>query len=198
MASRRNAILEATVRCVARHGVRGLRVEEVAREAGVSLGLIYYHFGDRAGLLGRTLLFVNERAGTYTHLLAQEGLTGSERVERALLLELQDDPLVVENSSAWGELRASAIFEPALREPLRRSTSEWVGDLADVIRDGQRDGELDDQVDPVAAAERLTALVEGLSDRWLSGSLELERARELLRVAVVREFVATSLPTTQS
>lgn len=41
---------------------------------------------------------------------------------------------------------------------------------------------------PLDAAERLTALVEGLSERWLSGSLELERARALLEGAVDAEL----------
>lgn len=43
-------------------------------------------------------------------------------------------------------------------------------------------------VDAAAAAERLTALVEGLSERWHSGSLTLERARELLSGAIAREL----------
>ncbi len=42
--------------------------------------------------------------------------------------------------------------------------------------------------DPYAAAERLTALAEGLSERWLSGTTSLERAHELLRGAVDAEL----------
>ncbi|MZE52785.1 TetR family transcriptional regulator, partial [Streptomyces sp. SID5770] len=47
MASRSTQILEAAARVIARRGVRGLRVEELAAEAGVSTALIYYHFKDR-------------------------------------------------------------------------------------------------------------------------------------------------------
>ena len=39
---RREAILTAAARVIARSGVRGLRVEEVASEAGVSPPLLYY------------------------------------------------------------------------------------------------------------------------------------------------------------
>lgn len=38
------------------------------------------------------------------------------------------------------------------------------------------------------AAERLTALVEGLSARWLSGSLPLAHARELMASAIAAEL----------
>lgn len=66
MSDRRTAILEAAATVIARRGVRGLRVEELAVEAGVSKALIYYHFEDRTGLLRRTLAFVNNRAERYT------------------------------------------------------------------------------------------------------------------------------------
>ena len=37
-------------------------------------------------------------------------------------------------------------------------------------------------------AERLTALVDGLSIRWLSGALDRERARALLESAIDQEL----------
>ncbi|WP_211245602.1 hypothetical protein [Actinomadura oligospora] len=41
---------------------------------------------------------------------------------------------------------------------------------------------------PEDAAERLTALVEGLSGRWLNGSLSLDRAQKLLGDAIAVEL----------
>ncbi|MEV4898166.1 helix-turn-helix domain-containing protein, partial [Nonomuraea sp. NPDC055795] len=41
---RQRQILEAAVRVIAHSGVRGLRVEKLSAEAGVSTALIYYHF----------------------------------------------------------------------------------------------------------------------------------------------------------
>lgn len=66
MKDRRRTILEAAARVIARRGVRGLRVEELAVEAGVSKALVYYHFEDRAGLLRSTLEFIGARAERYT------------------------------------------------------------------------------------------------------------------------------------
>ena len=39
-----------------------------------------------------------------------------------------------------------------------------------------------------ACAERLTALVDGLSSRWLAGLVTRERARELLAAAIAAEL----------
>src|SRR4051812_50062465 len=61
-ADRRNLILDAAIAVIARTGVRGLRVEVVAAEAGVAVSLIYYYFGSRKGLVRATLDHANERA----------------------------------------------------------------------------------------------------------------------------------------
>ncbi|MEW1676202.1 TetR/AcrR family transcriptional regulator [Streptomyces noursei] len=187
MSDRKSAIMEAAARVIARRGVRGLRVEELAAEAGVSTALIYYHFKDRAGILRRTLEFINDRAAGYTTERAPDApaLSPRQELEQALLLELQDDEEVRENSTAWGELRASAIFEPQLREDLARATLIWVQEIAELLG---RMRPLATAAGLTIAAERLTGLVEGLSMRWLGGVLPLEHARALVRDAVEAEL----------
>ncbi|WP_329388563.1 TetR/AcrR family transcriptional regulator [Streptomyces sp. NBC_01351] len=185
--ARRKSILEAAARVIARSGVRGLRVEEVAAEAGVSTSLLYYHFKDRTGLLRATLEFINDRAERYTTTRDEdaEPLSPREELAETLLLELQDTAEVRENSSAWGELRASAVFDEVLREDLARATLVWVQEVAALLG----------QVEPTApaaalaaAGERLTALLEGLSMRWLSGGLRMTHARALMEGAIDAEL----------
>ncbi|MFG2825085.1 TetR/AcrR family transcriptional regulator [Kitasatospora sp. NPDC048365] len=187
MSDRRTGILTAATRVIARRGVRGLRVEELAAEAGVSTSLIYYHFGDRAGILRRTLEFINDRADRYTAERMSDSDPDDARadLEQVLLLELQDLAEVRENSTAWGELRASAVFEPDLREELARATHTWVHEIAELIGRADPAGTAPAHA---AAAERLTALLEGLSVRWLSGALPLDHARHLLREAIAVEL----------
>lgn len=184
MSDRQRTILEAAVRTIARSGVRGLRVEEVAAEAGVSTSLLYYHFRDRAGLVRRTLEFVNDRVADSTDPTAAKDQSPRGVLEHQLLAELDDSPRVREDSTAWGELRAAAVFEPDLRSTLARSTQVWVDEIAAAVKASQLAGQARTALDPQAAAERLTSLVEGLSERWLSGSLDRDRAVFLLRGAI--------------
>lgn len=51
----RQALIEATVRVVARKGLRGLTYREVAEEAGVTYGLVSHHFGSRDALVQEAL-----------------------------------------------------------------------------------------------------------------------------------------------
>ncbi|MFD9721601.1 TetR/AcrR family transcriptional regulator [Streptomyces sp. NPDC059076] len=187
MASRSTQILEAAARVIARRGVRGLRVEELAAEAGVSTALIYYHFKDRTGVLRQTLEFISDRAERYTNDRDPDDppLTPREELADSLLLELQDTAEVRENSSAWGELRASAVFDEVLREDLAKATRVWVQEVAVLLARARPEATASSLS---AAAERLTALLEGLSMRWLSGGITIARARELMRGAIDAEL----------
>ncbi|WP_406300607.1 TetR/AcrR family transcriptional regulator [Embleya sp. NBC_00888] len=187
MSDRRITIMEAAARVIARRGVRGLRVEELAAEAGVSTGLIYYHFKDRTGVLRATLGFINDRADRYTTEREPGAAPMPARAEltHRLLLELQDDPIVRENSTAWNELCASAVFDESLRSDLANATAEWSVEIGDLI------AEAVPSAPPRAAraaAERLTALLEGLSGRWLAGILPISHARDLLTEAIETEL----------
>ncbi|MER7765106.1 TetR/AcrR family transcriptional regulator [Streptomyces sp. NPDC097619] len=173
---------------IARQGVRGLRVADLAAEAGVSTGLVYYHFKDRPGLLRQALAFIGDRADRYTLAADEQAPPGPaesagprQALERMLLLEFQDLPEVRENSTAWGELRAHSVFDPELREDLAAAGAAWTAEVADHLVALHPEAPAPAVT---AAAERLTALLEGLSVRWLSGLIPLEHARELLRTAV--------------
>ncbi|MFF4319696.1 TetR/AcrR family transcriptional regulator [Streptomyces sp. NPDC001568] len=202
MSDRRRAILEAAARVIARRGVRGLRVGELAAEAGVSTALIYYHFKDRTGILRHALAFIGDRADRYTGTGSATRGGAAEPaaedpgglLERTLLLEFQDLPEVRENSTAWGELRAHAIFDPELREELAAAGTAWVEEVAGLLGALHPAAPADAVT---AAAERLTALLEGLSGRWLSGLLPAGHARDLMRGAIGVEIGLLGSPISQ-
>jgi AcrR family transcriptional regulator len=58
----RQALLEAVVRVVAREGFDGLTYRAVAAEAGVTHGLVHYHFGSRDAMVAETLRWAIEEA----------------------------------------------------------------------------------------------------------------------------------------
>lgn len=178
---RRAALLDAAVDQIAKKGTRGMRVEEVARAAGVSPALIYHHFGDRSRLLQEALEHIGQLADAYT---APTSGTAREMLISVLVDEIQDDEAVRTNSAAWSELRDTAIFDLALRPTLIAATDSWVRDTAELIRSGHGDRTIAPDVDAETAAVRLTAIVEGVSARWLTGLLSTEQARAHVEGAI--------------
>ena len=172
---RRTALLEAAIAEIAKRGTRGLRVEHVAEAAEVSVALIYHYFGDRATLLQSALEHIGERADRYTSRSA--GTTARATLTATLLEEIQESAEVRTNSAAWGELRDTAIFDPRLRPTLTALTQRWVDDIAALVRMGQADGSVPASIAAEQTAVRLTALVEGISGRWLTGLLRTDEAR---------------------
>ncbi len=187
-ADRRALLLEATCRVIARSGIRGLRVDAVAEAAEVSTTLLYYYFGNRAGLLVATLDFANDRAGGYTR--APAGLPGRARLEHQLTGEFQATAEVTINSAVWNEFRATAVFDTSLRAAVDAASRTWTTTIASIIAQGQQDGSIESGVVPEPAAERLVLLVEGLSSRWLAELLTTTQAHAHISAALTRECPA--------
>jgi hypothetical protein len=127
----------------------------------------------------------NERAATK---LAPDEASGCEAVERTLLGELDDGAAVRDTPVVWGEALASAMFEPELRDQLREATGKWTALIAGAIQEGVADGSIGAVVDADACAERLTALVDGLSSRRLAGVVSRETAQALPAGAIALEL----------
>lgn len=181
----RGAIVAAAAGAIAENGVRGMRVEDVAARAGVSTALLYYHYDDRPTLLRAALEQANARAPSGAlrdH--RRDDMTARAAVTDALLNEFDARPSVRNDAIVWNEVAATAVFEPELRDGLRRVTGEWNGWVADALAAGVADGSIRAGLDPAETAELLTALVEGLSQRWLAGTLEQECARALCHAAL--------------
>jgi DNA-binding transcriptional regulator YbjK len=92
---RREALLEAAVRVVAKQGMRGLTHRAVELEAGVPHGSTTYYFGTRRDLLVALMIFMRER-----------GEKAIEPITRGLTLTLADRSKPVDLDSLAGALIA--------------------------------------------------------------------------------------------
>ena len=182
----REKILAVASRMIARQGIRGLRVEEVAEAADVSTALLYYHFDNRSGLVNAAFEFAFEKAPSTVLGTSPDDGSGYQALENAMLAELDEDPSVRDYAIVWGEVAAAAVFDSDLRPVVRRITGRWRATVAGAIERGIADGSIRDDVDAEAAAEMLIVLVDGCCVRWLAGSLDIEDARSLVLRALER------------
>jgi AcrR family transcriptional regulator len=184
MADSKRTILDAAIGVIARKGLRGLRVEEVAERAGVAVSLLYYHFDNRSGLIQATLKHANERAARSVADLDGDHRSGAELIVTMLLAELEDPVHARELSLLWSEVMAAACFDPSLREYLAQASARRSALITSAVWRAQEDGSIAALAVPEDLAALLTATVDGLSSRWLAGLITRERARELLAMSV--------------
>jgi AcrR family transcriptional regulator len=185
LSDKREAILQSSAHEIAQSGIRGMRVSKVAANAGVSTALLYYHFTDRAGLLDAALKYMTAQSNFYRSRLDAPGDTSWDRLLNHMAQEFQEDPVVRETTMAWNELRASSVYEPELRKSMSAATAVWRGEIADSIRQIQKDGELPLSVVPEANAVILVALMEGLGWQWICGEISVEDAQSFVRTTAI-------------
>jgi AcrR family transcriptional regulator len=188
MHEREEAILAATCRVIAQSGAAGLRMSEVAREAGVSSALLHYYFATRRELLARAFAFADARVDAYVLALVGSDGSAHDRLETLLTAYLSAEAVVTEDWVVWSELWRSARFDATLRELLHEADREWVGQVAALLRDGIADGSVDASIEVDDTAVRLISLVDGLGTRVLAGVLEREDARRLIEGSLVTEL----------
>ena len=188
---RKQEILDATCRVIAREGTDGLRMSTVAREAGVSSALLHYYFDTRADLLMQAFDHADIKADEAAEAAIAGIPRAIDRLERLLLIYAGADAVFRDDWVLWVEMWRSAIFDERLAESVRRSSDGWMEQITGLIGQARAEGSLGRELDVEASAWRLAAVVDGLGLQILSGVLTHERAYDLIRGALELELGVT-------
>ena len=161
-------IIEAMRTSVGTRGAAGSTFDHVAREAGVSRGLLHYYFGSKEQLLVEVV-----RHDCETRIEAMDErisrATSVEEIVAALVLGLEEfiegepsSPAVIY------ELLSASRHSDEIRAELAELYRRWRADLADALRSKERDGVVRLEADPEAVASMLFALGDGFGIQVLS------------------------------
>jgi TetR/AcrR family transcriptional regulator, transcriptional repressor of bet genes len=184
---RREQIVRATIRCLARWGYAGLTMKRVAAEAAVSQGILHYYFRDKAAMLAaaarRVTADLDRRVATEAHG-ARDPRERLRAVIRACLRTAADNrefwTVFIE---FWGE----AFHERRLAAVNRQAYARARRLISAGLAQGVAAGEFR-QVDVQEAAAVVLAVLDGLSlqltfDR---GVMTLPRAARAAEAALFR------------
>jgi AcrR family transcriptional regulator len=187
-------LLDAACRVVAKSGAHGLRMNHVAREAGVSNALLHYYFETRAELLARAFAYAEDRV--YAHAEVELGGLGTaaEQLRRFLHLYVEDDVVFQENWVLWNEMWSSSLFDPDMRPAIEETYRRWIAFIVELVEQGRSDGSIPAGVDPEEAGARLAAVVDGIGSQLLLGLLRRERAAALIEQSIGLELSGRTRP----
>ena len=143
-----------------RQGIAATTVRDVAAEMGTSSGLIHHYFGSMDDLLAEAFDRVasDDLARTVDSIGPVDGPVERLAVFFSSYTRADEDWAVQLWLDAWAE----ASRRPSLQRTSLRLNEAWQARLADVIREGVRDGSMTCD-DPDAASWRLLSLLDGLA-----------------------------------
>jgi AcrR family transcriptional regulator len=166
----RQRLLEAALKVFSRQGYAAARLEDIADEAGVTRGAIYWHFKNKADLYNT---LVGETLGGIQSVVDRAVGKGGTflQVQRRIMIAITTLPEVDETYRAVMELTVLKTgYEPELEEGIRakREASRQIeAELAGYFRMGIQAGEVRADLDPVIAARSMLAFMNGILLNWL-------------------------------
>ena len=161
-AERREEVLEATWRLMARVGIDRVSIREIAAEAGYSTGVIAHYFKNKQDVLLSSLRLVNsqeiERVAQST-----KGLRGLAAARAAIAQMLPVGRERKLEMRVWMSFWGRAVGDARLAEIQRQSYGEWRSLLRGHFEAAVADGEVAADLDCAGEAARTTALIDGLA-----------------------------------
>jgi TetR/AcrR family transcriptional repressor of bet genes len=162
---RQQQLIDATIKCISRKGLGSFTLAHVAKEAGLSQGIINLHFNSKDNLLNETLLYLVEEYHA-AYMQALESAPADPASKLLALMEMDMSPSICDRKKLavwfafWGEVRAVPTYQKLCAAYDDRYDEIMVQLCGEIIRDGDYSG-----IDAQTVTDALSSLTDGL---WLS------------------------------
>lgn len=165
-AERKEQIVRATVECITKHGYHNFSMQDVARTAGVSKGIIHYYFLNKDDLMMSVL---DRVAGDIEEVLMRDMSVIDDPVEKMKIFTAVSFDIVKStkeyyqvNMDFWTQINQ----KKEVRKVISRHYLKFRETCCAVLREGIGRGVFK-SVDPILYASFIIAVVDGLSLQWL-------------------------------
>ncbi|MEK9791514.1 MAG: TetR family transcriptional regulator C-terminal domain-containing protein [Halieaceae bacterium] len=191
-AERRQQLIDATIRCIAQHGLSAVTMQMVTRDAGLSVGIANLHFESKDNLLKETLRYVAEEYhnGQIDIMEGAEIADLGERLDALLDFQLGRGVTQRQKMSVWfayyGEAGARPVYQKIVSTVDKLAAQKLETLFASIISDGGYQG-----VDARELATGYSALIDGLHLGLLVTPRELSKRRAR---SVARDFLRRAFP----
>lgn len=187
--TRQQQLIEATIDSLAKRGYAATTLADVADGAGLSRGIVNFHFESKEKLLIATLQYLaNEYHQNWLALLDKAGPRATDRLWALCGADFERKICTKRKIAAWCAFWGEAKSRPTYQALCGASDLQYVATFAELCSEIQSDGSY--ASDPESIARGLCAMIEGL---WLRLMMGDGLTRETALVTV-RDFVATIYP----
>ncbi|NOK61742.1 MAG: TetR/AcrR family transcriptional regulator [Chloroflexi bacterium AL-W] len=159
-ADRQRQILLAAAECFARKGFHQTTMDDIAREAGISAGLIYRHFAGKEELIIE-LVKTNTRVQQTKLDQARQYKDFAQTIEA--FFDIGDDIIDWHTRSVLlVEVVAESLRNKRVADVVVQDDIDFIHEFAALITQAQSQGQIDPSLAPLETAELLVALTEGM------------------------------------
>jgi AcrR family transcriptional regulator len=181
-------ILAAAAKVIAEQGLAGVRMAGIAKAAGVSTGLLHYHFDTKERLFAEVLVWSDKRSSVLDQAaLRDAGQRPPEQLAAYLDRCLPSDDQLAQDWLLWQELASLCLRHPQLGQVGVDLYDHLYDTAASIIDDGVESGDFrQPSGGSRIVAEAAIAMCDGLGTRVLSSGpdLTLAGARHILATTV--------------
>jgi TetR/AcrR family transcriptional repressor of bet genes len=161
--SRREQLIEATIASIATRGYARTTLTEVANLAGLSHGLVNFHFQTKEKLLAETLVYLAEEYREHwTAALAAAPVDPAAQLDALLRADFGERVSAPDRLAAWCAFWGEAQSRPIYQEKCGSNDREYVEVLEAIC--ARLIAEEGSRFDPVHVARVVRVTVEGV---WL-------------------------------
>ena len=187
---RRKELLDAVWRIIARAGIAAATTREIAREAGVSNGVLSHYFPDKDSLLTAALRSsydqFYERTRERTH-----GLVGLDALRVVVLEALPVDHERVLEAQIGVTFWGLALGNEALIQVQQSEWERFWDLLSDRVAEARTLGELPASADLDGITHELVVLVEGLSAEAVLYPARVPAVRQIAILDAILDRIRT-------
>jgi AcrR family transcriptional regulator len=163
-------------------GFDGATLRAIAERAGMGTSSIYRHVQTKEELLVQELADLQEEAWTRFRLLDRRGDSTRKRVHR--FFEAQHELLARDPDLTVVALRATTYPAAPVARRVLLLHDRTIGLLAEILMGGRSRGDLDREVDVLAASRALFHGASGARIAWVNGLLTEVGCRKAIEASV--------------
>ncbi len=162
---RRDQIVQATLRIIAKKGMNSLTTATIAKEVGISEANLYRHFKNKQEIIYETIETIGRGLSINVEKVFKYDMNPLNKLEKVFLLHLR----YIEKNEGIPRLAFSDeihMGEKEIKERLFNFINSYTDKLSMLIKEGQKMGLIKDDIKPKSAALMIIGIVQVTVLRW--------------------------------
>lgn len=188
-AQRRRAIVEKAWWLFAERGYATVRISDIAAEVGVSTAAVHYYFPTKQAVFAETLHYSVKLAFDRQAVELQQTMDPATHLKRLVELQLPAGPEGRAEWSIWLQTWSRLAVNDEELASHTAGYDRWASTILEIIQAGQAAGDFT-AVDPVVVTDELTALIDGLGIKVLTGFLTAEQMQARVNGFIDRTIIS--------